>query len=151
KQMKEGSQKKGSVAPPTGSAEQEATRAITKRRQELGDKGRSDREEKLPEAERQETLTQELVKTGVPEPEAKEIAVEWVDHNYKVLFQEADIPGQVFFDVKPTAGTIIININTRHPAHEHFFGLLRKEGAEADSPELKALKLILSAWGRLED
>ena len=89
---------------------------------------------------------------GVPEPQAKQIAVEYVRSNVKFLFQEAEIPGTAMFDVRLKAGTIIILINAKHPAREHFFDLLKEEGAEIDTPAQKALKLLLSAWAaRLED
>jgi len=87
----------------------------------------------------------------VPEQQAKEIAVAYVRSNIKFLFQEAEIPGPAIFDVKSKAGTIMININTRHPAREHLFELLRQENADTETPALKALKLLLSAWARLED
>jgi thioredoxin-like negative regulator of GroEL len=57
----------------------------------------------------------------------------------------------VFIDVKAKAGTIIINVNTRHPASEHLFELLKPSNSDADPPALKALKLLLTAWARLED
>jgi hypothetical protein len=74
-----------------------------------------------------------------------------VKSNVKFLFQEAEFPGHAMFDVSLKGGTIIILINSRHPAREHFFDLLKKEGAETDTPAQKALKLLLSAWARLED
>jgi hypothetical protein len=152
KQMKEGSRTKGSPVPPAGAAELDATRAIHKRREELGIEGASDRqEEQQPEGERSSAIKKVLVEGGTPEPEAEGIAVEWARSHCKVLFQEAEVSGSVFFDVKLTGGTIIIQINTRHPASEHFYNLLQKGNEETDSPELKALKLILGAWGRLED
>jgi hypothetical protein len=55
------------------------------------------------------------------------------------------------FDIKSTGGTLIILINTKHPAREHFFDLLKQEGTETDTPAQKGLKLLLSAWARLED
>lgn len=91
------------------------------------------------------------VSGGVPEPQAKQIAVEYVRSNVKFLFEEADIPGTAMFDVRLKAGTIIILINSKHPAREHFFDLLKQKGAEVDTPAQKALKLLLSAWARLED
>ena len=143
--------KRTQYTPPAGSAEDVATRALTQRRTELGDKGASDKSEKLPVAEREKQLEAELVSGGVPEPEAKQIAVEYVRSNVKFLFQEADIPGTAMFDVRLKAGTIIILINARHPAREHFFDLLKQDGAEVDSPAQTVLKLLLSAWARLED
>jgi len=143
--------KRSQYTPPAGSAEDVATKALTQRRTQQGDKGASDKSEKLPVAERERQLEAELVSEGVPEPQAKQIAVEYVRSNVKFLFQEADIPGTAMFDVRLKAGTIIILINARHPAREHFFDLLKQQGAEVDTPAQKALKLLLSAWARLED
>ena len=140
----------GGVAPP-GSVEEIATRATRKRREELGDRGRSDREEEKPPAERTAELTRELIDEGVDEKTATQVAVEAVRSNVKFLFQDADIPGAAFFDIKSKAGTIIINVSTRHPASEHLFELLKADDPEPDPPALKALKLLLTAWARLED
>ena len=140
----------GGVAPP-GSVEDIATRATKKRREELGDRGRSDREEKKPLAERTAELTRELIDEGVDEKTATQLAVEAVRSNVKFLFQDADIPGAAFFDIKSKAGTIIINVSTRHPASAHLFELLKANDPEPDPPALKALKLLLTAWARLED
>jgi hypothetical protein len=137
--------------PPPGSAEDAGTKAVIQRRTQLGDKGETDKSEKLPIAEREKQLREELVAEGVPESEAKQLAVEYVKSNVKFLFQEAEIPGTAMFDVRLKAGTIIILINSKHPAREHFFDLLKQEGAEVDTPAQKALKLLLSAWARLED
>ncbi|MCS7021698.1 MAG: ATP-binding protein [Gemmataceae bacterium] len=149
--MREGTRKGGEIAPPPGSAEEIATRATRRLRQAHGDKGRSDQDEKLPQDRREQELEKELIAEGVPEQQAKEIAVAYVRSNIKFLFQEAEIPGPVIFDVKSKAGMIIININTRHPAREHLFELLRQENPDSETPALKALKLLLSAWARLED
>ena len=138
-------------APAPGSAEAVATKATNQRRSMQGDKGESDEAEKLPVAEREKQLQEELVAEGVPEPEAKQIAVEYVSTNAKFLFQETEIPAPVMFDIKQKSGTLIILINKKHPASDHFFDLLKQEEAEADTPAQKALKLLLSAWARLED
>jgi hypothetical protein len=115
-------------------------------------KGASDEVEKLPVIQRETELEKELIEGGTPEAEAKQIAVEYVRCNVKFLFQEAEIPGPVIFDVKSKAGTIIININTKHPARPHLFELLKQEeNAETDTPALKSLKLLLRAWARVED
>lgn len=148
--MREGSRTEEEVAPP-GSAEDIATRATRQRRERLGLSGKSDLEEQLPRRERQNELAEELVADGVSEGEAERIAVEYVTKNLKYLFQEAPVPGPVVFDVKSKAGTIIILVNTEHPAREHLFELLKEADPRADSPTLKALKLLLTAWARLED
>jgi len=149
--MREGVRKKGQLVAPPGSAEEVATRAIKQRRQQMGDKGRSDQSEQMPLEQRKDELTQQLVEQGMPEQEAKHIAVEAVTRHIKIIFQEADIPGAVIFDVKSKAGTIIVLLNSRHPASKDLFELLRESNSEADTPAFKALKLLLSAWGRLED
>jgi hypothetical protein len=143
--------KQSQFTPPPGSAEDAGTKAVTQRRSQIGDKGASDKAEKLPVAEREKELREELVSEGVPEAEAKQLAVEYVKSNVKFLFQESEIPGTAMFDVRLKAGTILVIINSKHPAREHFFDLLKKEGTEIDTPAQKALKLLLSAWARLED
>lgn len=149
--MREGVRKKGQIVAPPGSAEEIATRAIKARRQQIGDKGRSDQSEQMPLEQRKDELTKELIDQGMPEQEAKQVAVEAVTRHIKIIFQEADIPGAVIFDVKSKAGTIIVLINSRHPASKDLFELLRESNTESDTPALRALKLLLSAWGRLED
>jgi hypothetical protein len=149
--MREGIRKKGQLIAPPGSAEEIATRAIKARREQIGDKGRSDKSEKLPLEQRKEELTQQLIDSGMPEQQAKQIAVEAVTRQIKIIFQEADIPGAVIFDVKSKAGTIMVLINSRHPASKDLFELLRESNSESDTPAFRGLKLMLSAWGRLED
>jgi hypothetical protein len=146
-----GARRPGEVVAPPGSAEDIATRATKKRREQLGDRGRSDREEQKPAPERTAELAQELIAEGVDETTATQVAVQAVRSNIKFLFQDAEIPGTAFFDIKSKAGTIIVNINTRHPVSEHLFELLKANNTEPDPPTLKALKLLLTAWARLED
>src|SRR6185503_6041310 len=108
------------IAPP-GSAEEIATRAIKARREQIGDKGRSDKSEQMPIEQRKDELTQQLIDQGMPAQEAKQVAVEAVTRHIKIIFQEADIPGAVIFDVKSKAGTIIVLLNSRHPASKDLF------------------------------
>jgi hypothetical protein len=118
--------RKQSHAPAQGSAEDVGTKAVTQRRSQVGDKGKSDKDERLPVAEREKELREELVAKGIPESEAKPLAVDYVKSNVKFLFQEAEIPGTAMFDVSLKGGTIIILINSRHPAREHCFDLPKK-------------------------
>jgi uncharacterized protein (UPF0248 family) len=149
--MMAGTRRGGELTPGPGSAEDIATRATRRRRQEIGDKGQSDKDEELPIKKRQDELAGELVEEGVSEKEAREIAVEAVEKNIKYLFQEASIPGPAIFDIKSKAGTIIILLNSKHPASDNLFELLKEEGSEQDTPALRSLKLLLTAWARLED
>jgi len=145
----EGSRKAGELSPPPGSAEDIATRATQRRREQIGKQGKSDEGEGLSEEVKQAQITAELITDGVEEAEAKGIAVENVTKKFKYLFQEAAVPGAAIFDIRSMAGTIIILLNTRHPANEHLFALLKCDDVE--HPALKALKLLLTAWARLED
>ena len=55
------------------------------------------------------------------------------------------------FDITSKAG-VTITINTKHPAHQHLFELLREGDENAtESPALQGLKLLLTAWARMED
>ena len=147
--MRAGTRKGGDVAPAPGSAEDIATRATKRRREEMGAQGKSDEDEKMPEEDKAAEISEELIAEGVDEAEAKEIAIEYVRKRFKYLFQEAPVPGSAIFDIRSKAGTIIILLNTRHPANENLFYLLKDD--DEDTPALKALKLLLTAWARLED
>jgi len=151
KRYGEGKKKPGDSVAPAGSAEDIATRATQRRRATIGDKGRSDKDEKLPEDQRQKELAYELMSGGLPETIAKQTAVSVTRAGIKFIFQETPVPGSVIFDVKSKAGTIIIIVNSNHPASVHLFELLENKNGDSDTPALKALKLLLSAWARLED
>jgi len=146
--MRAGTRKTG-VAPAPGSAEDIATRATKRRREEMGEQGESDEAETMSDEDKEAEISEVLIAEGVDEDKAKEIAVEYVRKHFKYLFQEASVPGSAIFDIRSKAGTIIILLNTRHPASEHLFAILKED--EEDTPALKALKLLLTAWARLED
>ena len=148
--MRAGTRKGDEVAPAPGSAEDIATKATKRRREELGQHGKSDEDESMPTKQREEELAGELIAEGVQEAEATEIAVEYVKKDIKYIFQNAHIPGAAIFDIRYKAGTVIILINERHPASKHLFDLLKDDDDE-DTEALKGLKLLLTAWARLED
>lgn len=148
KRMRKGT-RSGAVAPPPGSAEDIATKATKRRREQTGKESDSDQDENLPKTDREKDLSDELIAEGLDEKEAKEIAVEYVGKNVKYLFQDAPVPGSTIFDIRFKKGTIIILINTRHPASELLFDILKDQ--DEDTPALTALKLMLTAWARLED
>lgn len=148
KRMREGT-RSGAVAPPPGSAEDIATKATKRRREQTGKESDSDQDENLPKTDREKDLADELITEGVDEIEAKEIAVEYVKKNIKYLFQDAPVPGAAIFDIRFKKGTVIILINTRHPACDLLFDILKDH--DEDTPALTALKLLLTAWARLED
>jgi hypothetical protein len=150
--MREGGRIPKGGAPTGPTAETIATQALCRRQEKLGQTGASDRDENAPAEVRTEALTGELLQEGVDPEVARELAVDYVERKIKFLFRHADFPGFSVFDITSKAGVIIITINTKHPAHRHLFELLR-EGDESvtESPALQGLKLLLTAWARMED
>lgn len=150
KRMGEGKKKKGENVPPPGSAESIATEATKKRRIEHGYEGESDKDESLPIEVREKTVREELESLDVEPEEAKEIAIDVVRSDVKFVFKEGPVPGPVMFDIRSRAGKLFVILNDRHPAKDGLFELLH-EDEEDSSRALKALKLLLEAWARLED
>ncbi len=151
--MREGERTELSAKSEDGStAEDIATRALRRRQEKLGATGASDKDEDKPDEERTDVLTGEIEQEGLDPVTAREIAVSYVKRKIKFLFRHADFPGFAVFDVTSKAGVIIITINTKHPAHAHLFELLREGEADTpESPALQGLKLLLTAWARMED
>jgi hypothetical protein len=148
--MREGARTDSTGAPDGPTAEVIATNALRRRQEKLGRTGTSDEAETGSAVERAEALSGEIVQEGIGSERAKEIAVDYVSRKIKFLFRHADFPGFAVFDVTSKAGVIIITINTKHPAHEHLFELLW-EDSEPETPALQGLKLLLTAWARMED
>lgn len=143
--------KAGGFGPLEGSAEDISTKATRARQDKLGKTGHSDRDENLSEAERKATLAKLLEEGGESKGEAEQIAIAWAKAKTKFIFQKMELPGQMIFDVKSSAGTIVIIINVRHPACEGLYEALENASKDGESPELRALKLLFTAWGRMED
>lgn len=139
-------------------AESEAT-AKTKERQMEGHKGLSDEGENLPAGERKGIIEQTLIDEGVSSEVARELAGTTISNGLKYVFAEADLETPAFFSVKQRGGTIVITLNTSHPAYPRLVDLLEKETETPraeDYPErlgkaLDGLKLLLMAWARYED
>lgn len=152
--MREGARSKGATVAPPGSAEEIATKVTDARREKYGSKGESDNQESLPTEQKIEMIAPLIQEAeGVTEEEAHQIATEMVRKHVKFLFVEGPLPGSMLFDVQSRmGGPIVIKINSSHPAREHFFELLKNEAKpDLESAELRGLKLLFSAWGRLED
>ena len=150
KRQGEGKKKKGEHVPPPGSAEAIATEATKRRRIEHGYEGESDKDESLPTEVREKAVREELESLDVEPEEAKEIAIDVVRSDVKFVFKEGPVPGPVMFDIRSRAGKLFVILNDRHPAKDGLFELLH-EDEEDSSQALKALKLLLEAWARLED
>ena len=151
--MREGQRTERGADGGSGStAETIATRALRRRQERLGQTGASDKDEDASDESRAEVLSGEIEHEGLDPQTAREIAVSYVKRKIKFLFRHADFPGFSVFDVTSKAGVIIITINTKHPAHAHLFELLREGEADTpESPALQGLKLLLTAWARMED
>ncbi len=140
------------------SPESRATEATRDRKGE-GHQGRSDVDESLPKEEREKQLGKELEAQGLPEGAAKEIAARTILDGLKYVFAEADLETPAFFSVKPKGGSIIITLNTSHPAYSSLVEVLERDPADEGIADLRArlqsaedgLKLLLMAWARYED
>lgn len=153
KRLQEGTRRAGQ-GPEASKSEGIATRATEKRKEEQGLEGESDKQQKeQSDEERIGQLKEELVTVGLSQSDADGLAVKYVKDNIKFLFEKIDFPGASIFDVKSMAGTIIIRLNTRHPASEKLYEILQPDTDDdfSETPALTGLKLLLSAWARMED
>jgi hypothetical protein len=131
-------------------AEKAATDSVTRRRERVGDTGRSDKEEHAPASERASALTADIVQDGVEEAKAQALAVDYVSKKIKFRFRHADMPGLNFFEVSTAGGLILVTLNTRHPAHARMFEVLRGDEGPESQYAREVLSLI-AAWARMED
>lgn len=139
---------------------QEAGTEATRARQEEGNVGSSDKDEQLPEDKRIEDITEELVQEGMVEATARDIATSTVSRRLKYTVVKQDENSPSFFNVKPRGGTIIVSLNTAHPAYKHLVELVEEEpGDDVGKEDLierlskakTGLELLIMAWARLED
>jgi hypothetical protein len=144
----------------TGSSKAEETATIkTKERQEQGYEGRSDKDESLPDEQKQEIIQQTLEDEGLPAKAAEELAATTVSHGYKYVFADAELETAAFFSVKPKAGVLIVTLNTAHPAYDKLVDILEEDVEGVDAASLRerltnaldGLKVLLTAWARYED
>ncbi|MEG4292764.1 ATP-binding protein [Microcoleus sp. C2C3] len=143
-----------------GSSAEKVATAITEERKKEGHYGQSDKDESLPSEERKEIIETTLIDKGVMQITAEELAAKTVSDGLKYVFANASLGDQsAFFSVDPKPGTIIITLNTIHPAYKNLVEILEEE-VEGVEPEtlrsrltnsLEGLKLLLMAWARYED
>jgi hypothetical protein len=148
--MREGERMQSTKERAENKAEKAATDSVNRRRERVGDTGKSDKEEHAPPGERASALTVGIVQDGVDEQKAQALAVDYVSKKIKFRFRHADVPGFHIFDVSTVGGVILVTLNTRHPVHATIFEVLRGE----DGPEAKYAREVLSliaAWARMED
>ena len=140
------------------SAESIGTQA-TKLRQEEGHRGTSDLGETLPIDMRTTQIEEGLTSVGVDTVEAQERAQIVVRSGQKYEFYKVGVETAEFFTVRPKGGSLLIGLNTNHPAYDHLVTLLESSEDDNDVDALKrrlrksfeALKLLLEAWARYED
>ena len=148
--MREGERIDSKKERAENKAEKAATDSVTRRRERVGDTGRSDKEEHAPASERTSALTADIVQDGVEVAKAQALAVDYVSKKIKFRFRHADMPGFNIFDVTTAGGVIMVTLNTRHPVHARIFEALREE----EGPEPQYARQVLSlvaAWARMED
>jgi Histidine kinase-, DNA gyrase B-, and HSP90-like ATPase len=148
--MSEGSRTRhldGNHADP---AEIAATKVTAQRRDE-GHIGQSDSAESKPAEQREEEIAKQLEEQGTEPQVAREIAIQHVSQNIKYVFQDAAYQGPSFFSVASRGGAILVTVNKEHPVSKLLLGLLENAEGETSNAALTALKLMLCAWGRLED
>ena len=105
---------------------------------------------------REDGLTQQFVTDGQPEQDARELARTLVSEALAYQFNSSQLDGYQMFNVRSNHGVLHVNLNTDHPVYDLLKHLESDigEGADEDSPAFQAivaLRLLLSAWARMED
>jgi hypothetical protein len=140
------------------SAEAIGTQA-TKRRQDEGHRGTSDVGETLSTETRIAQIEEGLTAVGVDSDQAQERARIVVRSGQKYEFYKVGVETAEFFTVRPKGGSLLIGLNTNHPAYDHLVTLLESSDDDDEVDALKTrlrksfegLKLLLEAWARYED
>ena len=139
-------------------AEKEATEK-TRQRQAEGNKGVSDADEAKPQDQRKSDIAEILTQQGLSEADANDLARNAVTDSLKYIFAEASLDSPAFFSVQPRGGTLILTLNTRHPAYSRLVDVLERDRTNQTTENLQerlnnaldGLKLLLMAWARYED
>ncbi|MDH4910145.1 ATP-binding protein [Xanthomonas axonopodis pv. ricini] len=148
--MREGERIYATTERAESKAEKAATDSVARRRERVGDTGRSDKEEHASTSERALALTADIVQDGVEETKAHDLAVDYVTKKIKFRFRHSDLTGFNIFDISTAGGVILITLNSRHPVHARIFEALQGESG----PEVQYAREVLSliaAWARMED
>lgn len=148
--MREGERLHTTKERAENKAEKVATESVARRRERVGDTGKSDRDEQAPPSERTSALTAGIVQDGVEEAKAQALAVDYVSKKIKFRFRHADVSGFHIFDVSTAGGVILVTLNSRHPVHAQLFEALQGEEGLETQYARKVLSLI-AAWARMED
>lgn len=148
--MREGERLHSTKERAENKVEKVATESVARRRDRVGDTGRSDKDEQSSPSERASALSAGIVQDGVEEATAQALAVDYVSKKIKFRFRHADVPAFHIFDVSTAGGVILVTLNSRHPVHAQIFEALRREDGLETQYARKILSLI-AAWARMED
>lgn len=148
--MREGERIHSTKERAENKVEKVATESVARRRDRVGDTGRSDKDEQSPPGERASALKAGIVQDGVEEATAQALAVDYVSKKIKFRFRHSDVPGFHIFDVSTAGGVILVTLNSRHPVHAQIFEALRGDDGLETQYARKILSLI-AAWARMED
>lgn len=126
-----------------------ATQSVNKRRERIGDIGKSDKQEQEPEEVRTLSLIANMLEDGVDGKVAREIAVDYVKKHTKFRVRHADLSTPAMFDVSSAGGIIQLTFNTRHEVHSKVFAEFQKETDV--NPLAREVLSMMIAWARMED
>lgn len=131
-----------------------AQKATIERREKKGDLAESDKQEKNQSAnEKKKLLSNHFQDLGLSPTDADEKAQVLVDKGKKYVFENQEFPGYAIFDIKFLGGTVVITLNSKHPASDKLFEILNPntDNVLDETPGLTGLRLLLAAWARMED
>ncbi|TLS74441.1 ATP-binding protein [Photobacterium damselae] len=107
------------------------------------DSERQFRNPEISPEKKEENLKVALIKDGVEQKEAEDIASTLIKNDCNVKFLEQPMRGNIFFDVTREAGTIIVHLNTNHEFYKFY--------NQFDEDKQELMKLVLIAWAQCED
>jgi transcriptional regulator of met regulon len=131
---------------------------VTRQRKDEGFAGESDRDEDLPDDEKEKVLTESIKRLVGDAAAAASLAKDVVagDLKYVVVPSASDSPA--FFTVQKMVGKLVLSLNTDHPAYSHLIEVLDEPDGETErtvkerlDSARSALRLLLMAWARYED
>lgn len=134
-------------------------RASTKFK-ERAEKGHETEQDKVTlDAAGAKKLQDDLVgNKGYSNEAASEIVFTALQRKRNVIFVEADVDSQAFFQVEPKMGVTEIVLNTSHPAFDQLVKVLDQDITNASDRDLigriqnasDTVKMLLAAWARYE-
>ena len=117
----------------------------------------TDRErEQTPSEDRITALTEQFIQLGQAGQDAQQLAKMLVQEDLSYQFNSTQLDGFQIFNVRSNQGILHINLNTDHPVYDllrNVEGRLDEKGDESDPAfqAIVAMRLLLSAWARMED